>query len=158
MSREMKVKIKKEDTEEQKGSTNKNVSVDNPTVEEDNHESDYFDKKEVALSDTTEDVTSATDRAKIIEFMMNETSDFLDGIEKGSVTNNEIKTFVQEYLTEQCLKKYSKSDPEVLKVMVKEFVEENNMDIMGTVSDETEKKEATKANSISVEELRNIEY
>lgn len=155
---EMKVKIKKEDTEEQKGSTNKNVSVDNPTVEEDNHESDYFDKKEIALSDTAEDVTSATDRAKIVEFMMNETSDFLDGIEKGSVTNNEIKTFVQEYLTEQCFKKYSKSDPEVLKVMVKEFVEENNMDIMGTVSDETEKKEAIKANSISVEELRNIEY
>lgn len=155
---EMKVKIKKEDTEEQKGSTDKNVSVDIPTVEEDNHESDYFDKKEVSLSDTAEDVTSATDRAKIIEFMMNETSDFLDGIEKDSVTNSEIKTFVQEYLTEQCLKKYSKSDPEVLKVMVKEFVEENNMDIMGTVSDETEKKEATKANSISVEELRNIEY
>lgn len=155
---EMKVKIKKEDPEEQKESTDKNVSVDIPTVEEDNHESDYFDKKEVALSDTAEDVTSATDRAKIVEFMMNETSDFLDGIEKGSVTNNEIKTFVQEYLTEQCLKKYSKSDPEVLKVMVKEFVEENNMDIMDTVSDETEKKEATKANSISVEELRNIEY
>lgn len=155
---EMKVKIKKEDPEEQKESTDKNVSVDNPTVEEDNHESDYFDKKEVVLSDTAEDVTSATDRAKIIEFMMNETSDFLDGIEKDSVTNNEIKTFVQEYLTEQCLKKYSKSDPEVLKVMVKEFVEENNMDIMDTVSDETEKKEVTKANSISVEELRNIEY
>ena len=155
---EMKVKIKKEDPEEQKESTDKNVSVDIPTVEEDNHESDYFDKKEVALSDTAEDVTSATDRAKIIEFMMNETSDFLDGIEKDSVTNNEIKTFVQEYLTEQCLKKYSKSDPEVLKVMVKEFVEENNMDIVGTDSYETEKKEATKANSISVEELRNIEY
>ena len=155
---EMKVKIKKEDPEEQKESTDKNVSVDIPTIEEDNHESNYFDKKEVALSDTAEDVTSATDRAKIIEFMMNETSDFLDGIEKDSVTNNEIKTFVQEYLTEQCLKKYSKSDPEVLKVMVKEFVEENNMDIMDTVSDETEKKEATKANSISVEELRNIEY
>ena len=155
---EMKVKIKKEDPEEQKESTDKNVSVDIPTVEEDNHESDYFDKKEVALSDTAEDVTSATDRAKIIEFMMNETSDFLDGIEKDSVTNNEIKTFVQEYLTEQCLKKYSKSDPEVLKVMVKEFVEENNMDIVGTDSYETEKKEATKAKSISLEELRNIEY
>lgn len=155
---EMKVKIKKEDPEEQKESTDKNVSVDIPTVEEDNHESDYFDKKEVALSDTAEDVTSATDRAKIIEFMMNETSDFLDGIEKDSVTNSEIKTFVQEYLTEQCLKKYSKSDPEVLKVMVKEFVEENNMDIMDTVSDETEKKKDTKTNSISVEELRNIEY
>ena len=155
---EMKVKIKKEDPEEQKESTDKNVSVDIPTVEEDNHESDYFDKKEVALSDTAEDVTSATDRAKIIEFMMNETSDFLDGIEKDSVSNNEIKTFVQEYLTEQCLKKYSKSDPEVLKVMVKEFVEENNMDIVGTDSYETEKKEATKAKSISIEELRNIEY
>lgn len=155
---EMKVKIKKEDPKEQKESTDKNVSVDISTVEEDNHESDYFDKKEVALSDTAEDVTSATDRAKIVEFMMNETSDFLDGIEKGSITNNEIKTFVQEYLTEQCLKKYSKSDPEVLKVMVKEFVEENNMDIVDTVSYETEKKEANKANSISVEELRNIEY
>lgn len=155
---EMKVNIKKEDPKEQKESTDKNVSVDISTVEEDNHESDYFDKKEVALSDTAEDVTSATDRAKIIEFMMNETSDFLDGIEKGSITNNEIKAFVQEYLTEQCLKKYSKSDPEVLKVMVKEFVEENNMDIVDTVSYETEKKEANKANSISVEELRNIEY
>ena len=155
---EMKVKIKKEDPEEHKESTDKDVSVDISTVEEDNHETEYFDKKEVALSDTAEDVTSATDRAKIIEFMMNETSDFLDGIEKDSVTNNEIKTFVQEYLTEQCLKKYSKSDPEVLKVMVKEFVEENNMDIVGTDSYETEKKEATKANSISVEELRNIEY
>ena len=155
---EMKVKIKKEDPEEQKESTDKDVSVDISTVEEDNHETEYFDKKEVALSDTAEDVTSATDRAKIIEFMMNETSDFLDGIEKDSVTNNEIKTFVQEYLTEQCLKKYSKSDPEVLKVMVKEFVEENNMDIVGTDSYETEKKEATKAKSISIEELRNIEY
>lgn len=155
---EMKVNIKKEDPKEQKESTDKNVSVDISTVEEDNHESDYFDKKEVALSDTAEDVTSATDRAKIIEFMMNETSDFLDGIEKGSITNNEIKAFVQEYLTEQCLKKYSKSDPEVLKVMVKEFVEENNMDIIDTASYETEKKEANKANSISVEELRNIEY
>ena len=155
---EMKVKIKKEDPEEQKESTDKDVSVDISTVEEDNHESEYFDKKEVALSDTAEDVTSATDRAKIIEFMMNETSDFLDGIEKDSVSNNEIKTFVQEYLTEQCLKKYSKSDPEVLKVMVKEFVEENNMDIVGTDSYETEKKEATKAKSISIEELRNIEY
>lgn len=155
---EMKVNIKKEDPKEQKESTDKNVSVDISTVEEDNHESDYFDKKEIALSDTAEDVTSATDRAKIIEFMMNETSDFLDGIEKGSITNNEIKAFVQEYLTEQCLKKYSKSDPEVLKVMVKEFVEENNMDIVDTASYETEKKEANKANSISVEELRNIEY
>ena len=155
---EMKVKIKKEDPEEQKESTDKDVSVDISTVEEDNHETEYFDKKEVALSDTAEDVTSATDRAKIIEFMMNETSDFLDGIEKDSVSNNEIKTFVQEYLTEQCLKKYSKSDPEVLKVMVKEFVEENNMDIVGTDSYETEKKEATKAKSISIEELRNIEY
>ena len=155
---EMKVKIKKEDPEEQKESTDKDVSVDISTVEEDNHETEYFDKKEVALSDTAEDVKCATDRAKIIEFMMNETSDFLDGIEQDSVTNNEIKTFVQEYLTEQCLKKYSKSDPEVLKVMVKEFVEENNMDIVGTDSYETEKKEATKAKSISIEELRNIEY
>lgn len=158
---EMKVKVKQEEPEQQQETTAKNESEDNAV---DN--SEYFDKKEVALSDKAEDLTSATDRAKIKEFMMNETSDFLDGLEKGSISNEETKRFVKEYLTEQCLKRYSKSDPEVLKVMVKEFVEENNMIVANVAHDEVEKSEKKKKKSkskskskyISLEELRNIEY
>ena len=145
---EMKVEIKQEKPEQQQESITDNKA-------------EYFDKKDVALSDQPEDLTSATDRTKIKEFMMGETSDFLDGFDKDSATNEEIKEFVQDYLTEQCLKKYSKSDPEVLKVMVKEFVEENHMDIVYTIHDDAErKKEATQATpkAISVEDLRKIEY
>ena len=154
---EMKVAIKQEEPEQNTESTTETVS-NNEEPNRDSHETEYFEKKEISLSDKVEDLTSATDRAKITEFMMNEASDFLDGFLRDAVSNEELKMYVKEYLTEQCLKKYSKSDPEVLKVMVKEFVEENNMDIVGTDSYETEKKEATKAKSISIEELRNIEY
>lgn len=158
---EMKVKVKQEEPEQQQETTAKNEAEENAV---DNAE--YFDKKEVALSDKPEDLSSATDRAKIKEFMMNETSDFLDGLEKGSISNEEAKRIVKEYLTEQCIKKYSKSDPEVLKVMVKEFVEENNMIVTNVAHDEVEKSEKKKKKSkskskskyISLEELRNIEY
>ena len=158
---EMKVKVKQEEPEQQQETTAKNEAEENAV---DNAE--YFDKKEVALSDKPEDLSSATDRAKIKEFMMNETSDFLDGLEKGSISNEEAKRIVKEYLTEQCIKKYSKSDPEVLKVMVKEFVEENNMIVANVTHDEVEKSEKKKKKSkskskskyISLEELRNIEY
>ena len=161
---EMKVEVKQEELEQQPESAPKVVSEDGLTVEMNGktyHKAEYFDKKDVALSDTPEDLTSATDRAKIKEFMMDETSDFLDGFDKDSATNEEIKEFVQEYLTEQCLKKYSKSDPEVLKVMVKEFVEENHMDIADTIHDEAVRKKVASQvtpNAISVEELRKIEY
>ena len=158
---EMKVKVKQEEPEQRQETTAKNEAEDNAV-----DKAEYFDKKEVALSDKAEDLTSATDRAKIKEFMMNETSDFLDGLEKGSISNEETKRFVKEYLTEQCLKKYSKSDPEVLKVMVKEFVEENNMIVANVAHNEVEKSEKKKKKSkskskskyISLEELRNIEY
>ena len=158
---EMKVKVKQEEPEQQQETTAKNEAEENAV-----DKAEYFDKKEVALSDKAEDLTSATDRAKIKEFMMNETSDFLDGLEKGSISNEETKRFVKEYLTEQCLKKYSKSDPEVLKVMVKEFVEENNMIVANVAHNEVEKSEKKKKKSkskskskyISLEELRNIEY
>ena len=149
---EMKVAIKQEEPEQNTESTTETVS-NNEEPNRDSHETEYFEKKEVSLSDKVEDLTSATDRAKITEFMMNEASDFLDGFLRDAVSNEELKMYVKEYLTEQCLKKYSKSDPEVLKVMVEEFVEENNNEIVGT--DEPEKKTSS---PISVEELRNIEY
>jgi hypothetical protein len=132
------------------------------------HKAEYFDKKNVSLNDKVEGLTSATDRAKIREFMMDETSDFLDGFEKDSASDAEIKNFVEEYLTEQCLKKYAKSDPELLKVMVKEFVEEFHGDITDTIRDESVKRKpaeqqqtpvtTNKVGTISVEELRKIEY
>ena len=150
---EMKVAIKQEEPEQDTESTTKIVSNNEEPIERDSHETEYFEKKEVSLSDKVEDLTSATDRAKITEFMMNEASDFLDGFLRDAVSNEELKMYVKEYLTEQCLKKYSKSDPEVLKVMVEEFVEENNNEIVG--SDEPEKRTSS---PISVEELRNIEY
>ena len=150
---EMKVAIKQEEPEQDIESTTKIVSNNEEPIERDSHETEYFEKKEVSLSDKVEDLTSATDRAKITEFMMNEASDFLDGFLRDAVSNEELKMYVKEYLTEQCLKKYSKSDPEVLKVMVEEFVEENNNEIVG--SDEPEKRTSS---PISVEELRNIEY
>ena len=150
---EMKVAIKQEEPEQDTESTTKIVSNNEEPIERDSHETEYFEKKEVSLSDKVEDLTSATDRAKITEFMMNEASDFLDGFLRDAVSNEELKMYVKEYLTEQCLKKYSKSDPEVLKVMVEEFVEENNNEIVG--SDEPEKRTSS---TISVEELRNIEY
>ena len=150
---EMKVSIKQEEPEQDTESTTEIVSNTEEPIERDSNESEYFEKKEVSLSDKAEDLTSATDRAKITEFMMNEASDFLDGFLKDAVSNEELKMYVKEYLTEQCLKKYSKSDPEVLKVMVEEFVEENNNEIVGI--NEPEKK---KTSSLSVEELRNIEY
>ena len=149
---EMKVAIKQEEHEQDTESTTETVS-NNEEPNRDSHETEYFEKKEVSLSDKVEDLTSATDRAKITEFMMNEASDFLDGFLRDAVSNEELKMYVKEYLTEQCLKKYSKSDPEVLKVMVEEFVEENNNEIVG--SDEPEKRTSS---PISVEELRNIEY
>ena len=149
---EMKVAIKQEEPEQDTESTTETVS-NNKEPNRDSHETEYFEKKEVSLSDKVEDLTSATDRAKITEFMMNEASDFLDGFLRDVVSNEELKMYVKEYLTEQCLKKYSKSDPEVLKVMVEEFVEENNNEIVG--SDEPEKRTSS---PISVEELRNIEY
>ena len=149
---EMKVAIKQEEPEQDTASTTETVS-NNEEPNRDSHETEYFEKKEVSLSDKVEDLTSATDRAKITEFMMNEASDFLDGFLRDAVSNEELKMYVKEYLTEQCLKKYSKSDPEVLKVMVEEFVEENNNEIVG--SDEPEKRTSS---PISVEELRNIEY
>ena len=149
---EMKVAIKQKEPEQDTESTTETVS-NNEEPNRDSHETEYFEKKEVSLSDKVEDLTSATDRAKITEFMMNEASDFLDGFLRDAVSNEELKMYVKEYLTEQCLKKYSKSDPEVLKVMVKEFVEENNNEIVGT--DEPEKRTSS---PISVEELRNIEY
>ena len=149
---EMKVAIKQEEPEQDTESTTETVS-NNEEPNRDSHETEYFEKKEVSLSDKVEDLTSATDRAKITEFMMNEASDFLDGFLRDAVSNEELKMYVKEYLTEQCLKKYSKSDPEVLKVMVEEFVEENNNEIVG--SDEPEKRTSS---PISVEELRNIEY
>ena len=149
---EMKVAIKQEEPEQDTESTTETVS-NNKEPNRDSHETEYFEKKEVSLSDKVEDLTSATDRAKITEFMMNEASDFLDGFLIDAVSNEELKMYVKEYLTEQCLKKYSKSDPEVLKVMVEEFVEENNNEIVG--SDEPEKRTSS---PISVEELRNIEY
>ena len=149
---EMKVAIKQEEHEQDTESTTETVS-NNEEPNRDSHETEYFEKKEVSLSDKVEDLTSATDRAKITEFMMNEASDFLDGFLRDVVSNEELKMYVKEYLTEQCLKKYSKSDPEVLKVMVEEFVEENNNEIVG--SDEPEKRTSS---PISVEELRNIEY
>ncbi len=150
---EMKVAIKQEEPEQDTESTTKIVSNNEESIERESHETEYFEKKEVSLSDKAEDLTSATDRAKITEFMMNEASDFLDGFLRDAVSNEELKMYVKEYLTEQCLKKYSKSDPEVLKVMVEEFVEENNNEIVGI--DEPEKKTSS---PISVEELRNIEY
>ena len=150
---EMKVAIKQEEPEQDTESTTETVSNNEEPIERDYHETEYFEKKEVSLSDKVEDLTSATDRAKITEFMMNEASDFLDGFLRDAVSNEELKMYVKEYLTEQCLKKYSKSDPEVLKVMVEEFVEENNNEIVG--SDEPEKRTSS---PISVEELRNIEY
>ena len=150
---EMKVAIKQEEPEQDTESTTKIVSNNEEPIERDSHETEYFEKKEISLSDKVEDLTSATDRAKITEFMMNEASDFLDGFLRDAVSNEELKMYVKEYLTEQCLKKYSKSDPEVLKVMVEEFVEENNNEIVGT--DEPEKRTSS---PISVEELRNIEY
>ena len=150
---EMKVEIKQEEPEQDTESTTKIISNNEEPIERDYHETEYFEKKEVSLSDKVEDLTSATDRAKITEFMMNEASDFLDGFLRDAVSNEELKMYVKEYLTEQCLKKYSKSDPEVLKVMVEEFVEENNNEIVG--SDEPEKRTSS---PISVEELRNIEY
>ena len=150
---EMKVAIKQEEPEQDTESTTEVVSNNEEPIERETHETDYFEKKEVSLSDKVEDLTSATDRAKITEFMMNEASDFLDGFLRDAVSNEELKMYVKEYLTEQCLKKYSKSDPEVLKVMVEEFVEENNNEIVG--SDEPEKRTSS---PISVEELRNIEY
>lgn len=150
---EMKVAIKQEEPEQDTESTTKIVSNNEEPIERDSNETEYFEKKEVSLSDKVEDLTSATDRAKITEFMMNEASDFLDGFLRDAVSNEELKMYVKEYLTEQCLKKYSKSDPEVLKVMVEEFVEENNNEIVG--SDEPEKRTSS---PISVEELRNIEY
>ena len=150
---EMKVAIKQEEPEQDTESTTETVSNNEEPIERDSHETEYFEKKEVSLSDKVEDLTSATDRAKITEFMMNEASDFLDGFLRDAVSNEELKMYVKEYLTEQCLKKYSKSDPEVLKVMVEEFVEENNNEIVG--SDEPEKRTSS---PISVEELRNIEY
>lgn len=149
---EMKVAIKQEEPEQDTESTTETVS-NNEEPNRDSHETEYFEKKEVSLSDKVEDLTSATDRAKITEFMMNEASDFLDGFLRDAVSNEELKMYVKEYLTEQCLKKYSKSDPEVLKVMVEEFVEENNNEIVG--SDEPERRTSS---PISVEELRNIEY
>ena len=149
---EMKVAIKQEEPEQNTESTTETVS-NNEEPNRDSHETEYFEKKEISLSDKVEDLTSATDRAKITEFMMNEASDFLDGFLRDAVSNEELKMYVKEYLTEQCLKKYSKSDPEVLKVMVEEFVEENNNEIVG--SDEPEKRTSS---PISVEELRNIEY
>lgn len=150
---EMKVTIKQEEPEQDTESTTEIVSNNEEPIERESHETEYFEKKEVSLSDKAEDLTSATDRAKITEFMMNEASDFLDGFLRDAVSNEELKMYVKEYLTEQCLKKYSKSDPEVLKVMVEEFVEENNNEIVGI--DEPEKKTSS---PISVEELRNIEY
>ena len=150
---EMKVAIKQEEPEQDTESTTETVSNNEEPIERESHETEYFEKKEVSLSDKVEDLTSATDRAKITEFMMNEASDFLDGFLIDAVSNEELKMYVKEYLTEQCLKKYSKSDPEVLKVMVEEFVEENNNEIVGT--DEPEKRTSS---PISVEELRNIEY
>ena len=150
---EMKVAIKQEEPEQGTESTTEVVSNNEEPIERETHETEYFEKKEVSLSDKVEDLTSATDRAKITEFMMNEASDFLDGFLRDAVSNEELKMYVKEYLTEQCLKKYSKSDPEVLKVMVEEFVEENNNEIVGT--DEPEKRTSS---PISVEELRNIEY
>ena len=150
---EMKVAIKQEEPEQDTESTTETVSNNEEPIERESHETEYFEKKEVSLSDKVEDLTSATDRAKITEFMMNEASDFLDGFLRDAVSNEELKMYVKEYLTEQCLKKYSKSDPEVLKVMVEEFVEENNNEIVGT--DEPEKRTSS---PISVEELRNIEY
>ena len=150
---EMKVAIKQEEPEQDTESTTETVSNNEEQIERESHETEYFEKKEVSLSDKVEDLTSATDRAKITEFMMNEASDFLDGFLRDAVSNEELKMYVKEYLTEQCLKKYSKSDPEVLKVMVEEFVEENNNEIVG--SDEPEKRTSS---PISVEELRNIEY
>ena len=150
---EMKVAIKQEEPEQDTESTTEVVSNNEEPIERETHETEYFEKKEVSLSDKVEDLTSATDRAKITEFMMNEASDFLDGFLRDAVSNEELKMYVKEYLTEQCLKKYSKSDPEVLKVMVEEFVEENNNEIVG--SDEPEKRTSS---PISVEELRNIEY
>ena len=149
---EMKVAIKQEEPEQDTESTTETVS-NNEEPNRDYHETEYFEKKEVSLSDKVEDLTSATDRAKITEFMMNEASDFLDGFLRDAVSNEELKMYVKEYLTEQCLKKYSKSDPEVLKVMVEEFVEENNNEIVG--NEEPEKRTSS---PISVEELRNIEY
>ena len=150
---EMKVAIKQEEPEQDTESTTKIISNNEEPIERESHETEYFEKKEVSLSDKVEDLTSATDRAKITEFMMNEASDFLDGFLRDAVSNEELKMYVKEYLTEQCLKKYSKSDPEVLKVMVEEFVEENNNEIVGI--DEPEKRTSS---PISVEELRNIEY
>ena len=150
---EMKVAIKQEEPEQDTESTTETVSNNEEPIERESHETEYFEKKEVSLSDKVEDLTSATDRAKITEFMMNEASDFLDGFLRDAVSNEELKMYVKEYLTEQCLKKYSKSDPEVLKVMVEEFVEENNNEIVGI--DEPEKRTSS---PISVEELRNIEY
>ena len=150
---EMKVEIKQEEPEQDTESTTKIISNNEEPIERDYHETEYFEKKEVSLSDKVEDLTSATDRAKITEFMMNEASDFLDGFLRDAVSNEELKMYVKEYLTEQCLKKYSKSDPEVLKVMVEEFVEENNNEIVG--NEEPEKRTSS---PISVEELRNIEY
>ena len=150
---EMKVAIKQEEPEQDTESTTKIVSNNEEPIERDSHETEYFEKKEVSLSDKVEDLTSATDRAKITEFMMNEASDFLDGFLRDAVSNEELKMYVKEYLTEQCLKKYSKSDPEVLKVMVEEFVEENNNEIVG--NEEPEKRTSS---PISIEEIRNIEY
>lgn len=150
---EMKVAVKQEEPEQDTESTTEIISNNEKPIERDSNETEYFEKKEVSLSDKVEDLTSATDRAKITEFMMNEASDFLDGFLRDAVSNEELKMYVKEYLTEQCLKKYSKSDPEVLKVMVEEFVEENNNEIVG--SDEPEKRTSS---PISVEELRNIEY
>ena len=150
---EMKVAIKQEEPEQDTESTTETVSNNEEQIERESHETEYFEKKEVSLSDKVEDLTSATDRAKITEFMMNEASDFLDGFLRDAVSNEELKMYVKEYLTEQCLKKYSKSDPEVLKVMVEEFVEENNNEIVG--NEEPEKRTSS---PISVEELRNIEY
>ena len=175
---EMDVQVKEpeeETKEEQKPEVNVNekkvLSDDGLTVEMDGkiyHKAEYFDKKNVSLNDKVEDLTSATDRAKIREFMMDETSDFLDGFEKDSASDAEIKNFVEEYLTEQCLKKYAKSDPELLKVMVKEFVEEFHGDITDTIRDESAKRKpveqqqtpatTNKVGAISVEELRKIEY
>ena len=150
---EMKVAIKQEEPEQDTESTTETVSNNEEQIERESHETEYFEKKEVSLSDKVEDLTSATDRAKITEFMMNEASDFLDGFLRDAVSNEELMMYVKEYLTEQCLKKYSKSDPEVLKVMVEEFVEENNNEIVG--NEEPEKRTSS---PISVEELRNIEY
>ena len=150
---EMKVAIKQEEPEQDTESITETVSNNEEPIR-DSHETEYFEKKEVSLSDKAEDLTSATDRAKITEFMMNEASDFLDGFLRDAVSNEELKMYVKEYLTEQCLKKYSKSDPEVLKVMVEEFVEENNNEIVG-INEPEEKKTSS---PISVEELRNIEY